>query len=403
MFKFKSVVLITLLIGSLSVVNPTINASAEDLFVPKASFPKCDDTRQTYCVESVSVKALGATEENLSFTPSGTQLERGPASNPPEVTLFPGQTALSGTWSSSSWETNGHATYGYDGLFIDVKAANQWSNFLSVNVRPVLVDSNNLAKNAVTTAGGTAAASLNLNEDVIIKIRSGMFKSGTSIGISTSYTTVQSSDSNGNTLTISARPVEVSVASSSNKCKGESGVADYKANQILITYAPTNDPNGGFGVDGMSGNMAVATNGACLVSTPVWNSTTSQLVWSVAAPHFAPDGKTLNKGFYKAVIPAIDAGLLWGLLDINVANKALVVSVTDDNGEPATAISSISIKGDKIVIEATGFQYSKPTIKIAKNKKFKGFATKKTLRCTKNGALIVYKGFTCPAGFKVKK
>lgn len=400
MFKIRAIAAIVALVASFSV---STTAQAEDLVVPKTSFPVCDATRITYCVESVSVQAIGGVAEVLTFTPTGTALAGNTPLNPSTTPGFPGATNLAGTWTSATWGANGHADAGYDGLYIDAKAANAFSNFLSINVRPVTVDvAGNLAKNSVTAAGATSATSLNLNESVIVKVRTGLFKSGVSIGIASTYSTVQGTDSNGNTLTITANPVEVPMATSSSQCTGETGKATYKSNQIMITYAPTNDPTGGFGVEGMTGGMAVATNGACMASTPTWNSATGQIVWTVAAPHFAPDGTTINKGFYKAVIPALDAALLWGLTDIKQAAKALVVSITEESGEQSTAINSIAVKKNAIYIEASGFQYSKPTIKITKNKKFKGFAVKKALTCKKGAKTIKYVGFTCPSGYTKK-
>lgn len=401
MFKFRAIAAITALVASFAV---STAAQAEDLVVPKTSFAVCDATRLTYCIEAVSVKAIGGVEEPLTFTPTGTELVGNTPLNPSLTPSFAGNTNLAGTWSSATWGANGHADAGYDGLYIDAKAANAFSNFMTINVRPVFYDAaTKTAKNAVTAAAGTAAQSLNLNESVTIKVRTGLFKSGVSIGIASTYSTVQSTNSNGNVLTITATPTEVPMATSPSQCTGETGKATYKANQIMITYAPTNDPTGGFGVEGMTGAMTVSTNGACSASTPVWDSAAGEIKWSVAAPHFAPDGTTVNKGFYKATIPAVDAGLLWGLTDIKQAAKALVVSITEESGEASTAINSIAVKNNAIYIEASGFQYSKPTIKIKKNAKFKGFAKKATLKCTKAGKTITYKGYVCPAGYAKKK
>ena len=399
MFKFRAISATIALVASALVFN-TPAANAEDLVVPKTSFPVCSETRLTYCVESVSIKALGGVSENLTFTPTGTAISGIAPLNPSLTTGFPGNTTLAGTWSSESWGANGHADSGYDGLFIDAKAANQFTNFLTVNVRPVKFDANNAAKNSVTALGATTATSLNASEQVTIKVRTGLFKSGVSIAIATSSSVVAGTDANGTNLTISATPTEVPIASSTSQCIGEQGVAVHKANQLLITFAPTNDPTSGFGVAGVSGGMTVATNGACIASTPVWDSAASVLTWTVAAPHFAPDGKTVNRGFYKASIPVNDAALLWGLTDPNKAAQALTISITEDDGGPSTAINSVSVKSGKILIEASGFQYSKPTIKIKKNTKYKGFATKKTLNCVKSGKTIKFKGYVCPTGYK---
>jgi hypothetical protein len=401
MFKLRAISATIALVAS-ALVFTTPAANAEDLVVPKTSFAVCDATRITYCVESVSIKALGGVAEPLTFVPTGTAATGVAPLNPSTTPGFAGATTLAGTWTSATWGANGHADAGYDGLFIDAKAANQFTNFLSVNVRPVKLDSNNAAKNSVTAAGSTTATSLNASEEVTVKVRTGLFKSGVSIAIATSSTIVAGTDANGTNLTITATPTEVPIASSTSQCLGEQGVAVHKANQLLVTFAPTNDPSSGFGVEGVSGAMTVATNGACMASTPVWDSAASVLTWTVAAPHFAPDGKTVNRGFYKASIPVNDAALLWGLTDATKAAQALTISITEDDGGPSTAINSVSVKGGKILIEASGFQYSKPTIKIKKNTKYKGFATKKTLSCVKSGKTIKFKGYVCPTGYKKK-
>jgi hypothetical protein len=402
MFKLRAFAAITALLATFAITNIATSATAEDLVVPKTSFAVCDATHVTYCVESVSVKAIGGVAEPLTFTPTGTAVTGIAPLNPSTTPGFAGATTLAGTWTSATWGSNGHADAGYDGLYIDSKAANQYTNFLSVNVRPVKIDGSNAAKNSVTAAGATTASSLNLNEAVTVKIRTGLFKSGVSIAIATSSTIVAGTDANGTNLTITATPTEVPIASSTSQCSGEAGVAVHKANQLLITFAPTNDPTSGFGVDGVSGGMTVATNGACIASTPVWDSAASVLTWTVAAPHFAPNGTTVNKGFYKASIPVNDAALLWGLTDATKAAQALTISVTDDDGTPSTAINSVSVKSGKILIEASGFNYSKPTIKIKKNAKFKGFAVKKTLTCVKAGKSISFKGYVCPTGYTKK-
>jgi hypothetical protein len=401
MFKFRTIIATATFVASMFVFTSPV-ANAADLVVPKSSFPVCSDARLTYCVESVSIKSPGGVAEPLTFNATGTAIEGTQPLNPSTTPGFAGATTLAGTWSNSSWGANGHADAGYDGVFVDAKAANQYTNFLSVNVRPVKIDSSNQAKNSVVAAGASAATSLNLEEQITVKIRTGLFNSGVSIAIATSSTVVQGADANGNTLTISATPTEVPIASSTSQCIGEAGVATHKANQLNIVFAPTNDPTAGFGVDGVSGGMTVNTNGACLASTPVWSASSSTLTWTVAAPHFAPDGKTVNRGFYKASIPVNDAALLWGLTNPAQAAQALVISVTEDDGGPSTAINSISVKGGKILIEASGFQYSKPTIKIKKNTKYKGFAVKKTLTCVKTSKTIKYKGFVCPTGYKKK-
>jgi hypothetical protein len=157
----------------------------------------------------------------------------------------------------------------------------------------------------------------------------------------------------------------------------------------------------GFGVDGMSGKMYVASNGTCGTSTPSWDETTKTLNWVAGAPHFAPDGVTTNKGFYKAVIPANDALLLWGLANPRDAVTALTVSVVQETGGPAVAVRKIAFVKGNIVIDVSGFEYSKPKLVIKKNSKYKKFAKLSTLKCydSKTKKTTTYKQvYGCPAG-----
>ena len=57
----------------------------------------------------------------------------------------------------------------------------------------------------------------------------------------------------------------------------------------------------------------VGSNGLCKLSTPVWNAEKKSLSYKASAPRLAPDGKTVNTGFYYATISSADALALWGL------------------------------------------------------------------------------------------
>ncbi|MFM6940508.1 MAG: hypothetical protein ACKOXI_00805, partial [Candidatus Planktophila sp.] len=126
-----------------------------------------------------------------------------------------------------------------------------------------------------------------------------------------------------------------------------------------------------------------------------------------AAPHFAPDGVTVNKGFYKAVVPVNDAKLLWGLENPNDAVTALEVSVTTEEGGSSAALKSVSVKNGKIIIDVSGFSYSRPKLKISIKKGWKPGATmlnKTTITCVSGKTVkkITAVKPTCPAGYKKK-
>ena len=131
--------------------------------------------------------------------------------------------------------------------------------------------------------------------------------------------------------------------------------------------------------------MFVGSNGVCELSTPVWSEDDKTFTWKVAAPHFAPDGVTVNRGFYKAVIPTADAALLWGLTNPNDAATALEISLeTEESGATKAFTKAISVKNGNIIIDIAGFKYSRPKLKIgikAGYKPSKSSAKKSTITC----------------------
>jgi hypothetical protein len=116
---------------------------------------------------------------------------------------------------------------------------------------------------------------------------------------------------------------------------------------------------------------------------------------------------TVNKGFYKAVIPTADAALLWGLTNPNDAASALEVSLTTEAGGTAAFLKAISVKNGKIIIDVSGFEYSRPKLKIGIKKGYKPSAkilNKTTITCVKGKAVkkITAVQPACPAGYKKK-
>ena len=212
----------------------------------------------------------------------------------------------------------------------------------------------------------------------------------------------------GSLITIQGEPVTVPIAAKTADCSGETGKAVARVGQMQAIIVVQND-TAGFGVDGVSGDMYVASNGVCSLSTPVWSNETKEMTWQVAAPHFAEDGTTINRGFYKAVIPADDAKLLWGLENPNDAATALQVSVSTEEGGSTAALFNISTKtnsaGKKvIIIDASGFTYSKPKLKIKMNPKYKPSKAVKaaSVTCVKGKTTKTFSGTKCPAGYKKK-
>jgi hypothetical protein len=414
--------LVSVCVAALAFV-PGSPASAS-LLVPKTPWPVCSSTVNTFCVESVSIQSPGQAAEQLTWVPSGTSAPSASASTVTTTTTLPlstststststtstsgttqSSTALSGFWTDAQWATDGHAALGFGGIDINANAANEFSNYMLISVLPAVQDSSTSDVYMADQAGTNYQASLSPDDLITVALETGSAQPGVSMAIGNSFFDTVGTDANGSTLTFTASAVPTAVASSTSQCTGETGVAAAEATELQVIVAPENDPTSGFGVDGISGRMYVESNGGCELSTPTWNESTSSLSWIVAAPHFLPDGTTVNEGFYQAMIPGSDAALLWGLTDVNDAASALTVSVTSSGGvESQVAVSSVSVKGGNIIISSTGFDFSSPHFKISKNRKFNwaSMAKLKSIRCEKGRHVkkVTAASPKCPAGYR---
>ena len=317
--------------------------------------------------------------------------------------------ALTGRWTSPLWNTLGLGSIGYDGLYVDAKAANEFVNHLFIDVVPTLTST----ENKVTLAGqpGNKAYAVSLDSDIVIsvKVRTGDMKTGVTVAVGVDTTVTATAGKEFTTLTVEGTAVNVPLAKSAADCTGETGVAKANVRQFQTLVIVQND-TAGFGVDGTSGNMYVGSNGVCSLTTPTWDATNKTFSWTTAAPHFAPDGTTVNRGFYKAIIPFKDAALLWGLTNPADAATALTISVTTEEGGSSAAISTVSAKNGNIIIDVSGFEYSKPKLTIKMKKGYKASSKKisslaaptYTITCARGASTKKVKGTkpVCPKGYK---
>jgi len=440
--KFTIVVSMVALVGAL--LTPTSANAA--LRVPKTSWPVCTTAAQDFCVESVSVSLNAGAAIPLTWVASGTATpvaaapvapaapatadtktvapaaaDTKTAAPAPAAPVIPTPLAtteaspragIDGRWTHENWAVNGLAVYGYDGLYINAKTANEFVNWVMIDVLPVKVDATNKTSLAGQVGANAYQAPLDRNIFVSIKVRVGAFKNGVSVSIANDISVDATGDATRNTLLVEGSPVSTSLQASTKQCEGETGKATASTVQMLVIIVPSNDDASGFGIDGISGEMSVASNGGCKLSTPVWNAETKSMVWTVAAPHFAPDGVTENIGFYKARIPAADAKLLWGLQNANDAATALEVSVTSDAGGTNVGQKNITVKNNVIFINVTGFKYSQPKLTVMMNKNYKPgaasaapakkVAPKKVITCVKGKVTKKVSTAACPSGYKKK-
>jgi len=316
--------------------------------------------------------------------------------------------ALPGRWTHPNWQGLNLGSLGYDGLYVDAKAANEFvSSILMTDVVPVLTGADKKTNLAGQVGNKSYAASLDSDISISVKIRVGDMKTGVTVAVATAVTVDQQNQGEYNTITVTGSPVTVPLAKSVKDCSGEEGVSKANVRQFQVIALAQNDDQTGFGVEGTSGDMYVGSNGVCGLSTPVWNNDEKTFTWQAAAPHFAPDGVTQNKGFYKAVIPVNDAKLLWGLENPNDAATALEISVTTEDGGSSAALKSVSVKNGKIIIDVSNFGYSRPKLRIgikASYKPAKSMINKSTITCVlgKTVKKITAVKPSCPAGYMKK-
>ena len=356
----RSVFLAITLIAQLIV---GVHAAHAEVVLPKGSWLNCASASDTYCIDSVSVIPTTGKMLALSWTTSGSN---DAAANP---AITSGK-ALPGRWTNPSWATLGLGSAGYDGIYIDAKAANEFVPWVYVDAQPTL-SSSGAVKLAAQAGNVNYAANLDQAITISIKLRLGNFQSGVTFGVG-SDVSVETTVSGGVTsMVIEGNPVMVPLAKSSKDCTGNTGVAATLIRQFQTVIVPQNDPLG-FNVAGASGALYIGSNGLCKLSTPVWNAETKRFKYTASAPRLAPDGTTVNKGFYRAIIPIADAKLFWGLTNPNDAAKALIVSIITSEAGSKVALSSISVNKTNIVIEVSNFDFPDPALDIALNPNYTG-------------------------------
>lgn len=393
------------------------------LNVPKTSWPVCSTARTTYCVDSVSITTAGGVVVPLTWVADGQILATPESATvstdtatvttdtatvvaPTIPTVATGR-SLSGRWTSLDWSSNGLDSLGFGGLFVDAKTANEFVNHVFIDVLPTFTNAEKKVKLATQVDKPAYAVNMDPDTYISVTVKTGEIKPGVLVGVGTNFTGDYTLANGLSTIKFAGSPVTVALAGKSADCSGETGVAKANVRQFQAMLFINNDGQSAFGVEGTSGDMVVSSNGVCDLSTPVWSAENKEFAWTAAAPHFAADGVTPNMGFYKAVIPAADAKLLWGLDNPNDAVKALSVQVVTTDVGSSSAVATIGVKNGKIIIDVSGFGYSRPKLKIALKKSWKPATTmlnKTTITCVmgKSVKKITAVKPTCPKGYKKK-
>lgn len=382
-------------------------SATEPMFIPMWLARGAQENGWTIAGQPVGTPAV-ATEPDVDTSTVTTDLS--PTNADAIGSSVEAGRVLQGRWTHSNWAGLGLNALGYDGIYIKSSALGEFQRaWFMADVLPVLADKDN--KTFIAGQPGNNKFAINLDADltVSVKLRIGEMIPGVTVAVATGVTVVNQKTSDFNTMTFSGSPVTVPLAAKVADCRDEVGVAKANVRQLQLISLAQNDDQSGFGVPGTTGNMFVGSNGVCELSTPVWNDEEKTFTWRVAAPHFAPDGVTVNRGFYKAVIPTADAALLWGLTNPNDAASALEISLeTEESGSTNAFTKVISVKNGNIIIDVAGFQYSRPKIKLgikASYLRSKNSSKKLTITCVqgKTQKKISAVKPVCPRGYVKKK
>jgi hypothetical protein len=380
--KFLTISLVPALLG-LAASAQSASAAAEIL--PRSDFPICSAERNVYCIASVTfVEPIG--EKPAVWIPNGTSTTGATFSTFEKV-------SYSGRYSYDGFDL----ARGYDGVYVRVGPANEFTDSMMIQIEPAGPGPSGQVGRVMDETTGKVR-SLSPDMGIRVSVRLGALRPAITVGVSNTGAVNKAMDGETPVLTFEGTPVPVAIQNSSKDCVDETGIAAAKVYQLyaFVAFENGRDP---FGIPGLSGDILVSSNGTCKLSSPTWNPTTLSFAFTASSPHFAPDGTTVNRGFYRASIPINDAAMLFGIADPNVAATALDLVFEDteygaQSVEKRVAVTkAIEAKKDKkgkeiaaavpskIVISFTNFQFSSPkmTVKVKSSQLSKFKSKQKSL------------------------
>ena len=150
-------------------------------------------------------------------------------------------------------------------------------------------------------------------------------------------------------------------------------------------------------------NPIISSN-AAYAGFPEFDKQTQEIKLKVSSPHLKADGKTLEVGQFRATISLAGIACLWGINSSAISPQANV-NVTYDDGSSSVAVLTSRVVNKTFSIQATGYHYSSPTIRLNLTEPTKSDLSKKiTISCVKGKIAKKVSGVnpTCPAGYKKK-
>jgi hypothetical protein len=357
------------LTGAVALVASTIGmgvvapaAQAEER-LPATDFRPCTVAGQFYCIESVIFEMDGLPAQTGRWVPTGQ-----PIPAPDDTSIAPVTPSIQptsptvtypGRWSFGGFPVD---LVGYDGIYVQVGPASTASDFAWVRMQPASARADGTVGRAVRAEGSTSPRDLDPAMKLTVNMRFGPLEPTANIMVADG-SIKRSGTVGANNVSFSGYPVKVPRQASTADCVGESGRALDIVNQ-MYAFVVFGNTRQSFGYDGMSGDLSVSTNGTCFITTPTYDPATGGFTFQASAPHFAPDGIQVNRGFYIASIPLQDAALLFGITDPKQVKAALELSVENENGEDVPVQYSVAARRGVITVSALNFQFSKPTFTL---------------------------------------
>lgn len=374
---FKFLLLAIAVLNGVVGIGVASTSAATDTTLPTGDFPQCSDAITTYCISEVTFIEAGVRKSGVWFaTGTPTNDSAGTANTTGFTTFGSAETNYAGRWSYNGFPI----TRQHDGVYIRAYAPNAslGSDLLRIGVEPAgpatsATGQVGRIKDSVTNNVG----SLDKDMGIEIKVRLGGLVPALNLAAAENVVISRSADGATPVITLQASPTMIPIVSSSTACKSADGKANANVNQLFLYMLWANGKTP-FGSGGLSGDMTIASNGFCSLSTPVWNSTNKTFDFTASAPHYAANGTDVNTGFYKATIPAADAKLLFGLEPEEIqsggvssqalfsASSALEVEITETDGVQKSFTKNVGFDGKNFVVSAINFSYSTPKIRLKK-------------------------------------
>jgi hypothetical protein len=208
----------------------------------------------------------------------------------------------------------------------------------------------------------------------------------------------------GNSWTFEGKGTPVSIYYDWSKVNPDKDPADEDTSTLhfIIHHADANLAHGYWPAPCASKGYSVQAFNSNSAGEPRWNVGSNSLDFAIQSTHLMSTGAP-NVGFFKLWTTDAYMNCQWPGNTLATSNN-LTVQVINTDGTKQVATSQVAHANGKLFVEATGFHYSKPTIKIVDASR----PPKKVIICVKKTNAkslkkVVAVAPKCPSGYKLKK